>query len=842
MLYFHWGRTLKDKCKQAVSQAIGRNITQAEAKGIEDRIRDNMRQLARTEPNWSGMSANDRLRAAAKTASQQLIGEAALKVQRTQQAIQALARAQDSLTGAAASGERMFAGLADDMRKSEVYVKGVQREAWSGVLDAINAAEPRFLGIMENTAAVRDFVREVFRPGSTGNQIATKGAKAWADQAELLRQRFNGAGGDIGKLDYGYLPQPHDSTKVRGDNSPAAKQAWVDSVLPKLDQRRYLNEDGTPFTQNQLSNLLNEVWTTISTNGANKITPGAGPQGSSMLANRGNKSREIHFKDADSWLEYMGEYGRGQLFDSMQSHIHRVANDIGLLERYGPNPDRAYDTLRQIASQDAQLKGQKTTDMVNVGGAFFASTDSMWHNLTGKSNVVKPEYANFAAVNQGARNLAVAGMLGRAVFSALGDFNTYFLTTKFNKMPFTDSVINLVRAQGKDAKDFANKAGLIQEGFVADIHTLASDNILHGWSGNIASATMKATLLTGLTDAVRRSFSMTYMGALGKLSRTDWAALNANDRARLTKQGIDQADWDVVRQAVPEDWRGSQMLTPESIRGIAGVDDAAKNRVVAKVLGLITDESEYASVATDLYARSIVTGKSEKGTAGGEFRRHLMLFKGTPIAMVTRHLERALTADDSGASRAGYAAQLIIGGTLVGAGVIQLKDIQSGKDPKHMDDPKFWLAASAQGGGMGIAGDFLYQGLSGKNRAGNSMIGQMAGPILGQVERGWDTLGFLVDGISESSKGHTLKGEQNIKHAGDQLYRMIRSMTPGVNIWYAQTVLDHAILMDIQEYLSPGYVSRLKQRAVKDEEQQYFWEPNEIAPRRAPDLERAFGK
>ncbi|RQO38611.1 hypothetical protein DBR37_01570 [Herminiimonas sp. KBW02] len=831
---------MRDKCKLAVSKAIGRDITRAEAQGIEDRIRDNMRNLARTDPDWASKSLNDRLRAAAEAAGKQVIGEAALKVQRTQQAINALTRGRESLDKAAANGERMFVGLADDMRKSEVYIKGVQREAWTGMLDAINAAEPRFLGIMENAVAVRDFVREVFAPGTTGNQIAAKGAKAWTAQAELLRQRFNSAGGDIGKIDYGYLPQPHDSGKVRGNGSAEARQAWIDSVLPKLDQRRYLNEDGTQYSQSQLNDMLADVWTSISTNGANKIQPGGAAKGSSMLANRGNKSREIHFKDADSWIEYMGDYGRGQLFSSMQGHVHRVANDIGLLERYGPNPAQTYETLRQTAYQDAATKGQKTSDMVKVGGVFFASTDSMWHNLSGKANIVKPEYANFAAVNQGARNLAVAGMLGRAVFSALGDFNSYFLTTRFNKLPFTDSLINIVRAQGKDAKDFANKAGLIQEGFVADVQTLAADNVLHGWSGNIASATMKATLLTGLTDAVRRSFSMTYMGALGKLSRTDWAMLAADDRARLVKQGIDEADWKIVTQAKPEDWRGSQMLTPDSIRGIAGVDDADKNRVVAKVLGLITDESEYASIAPDLYARSIVTGKSEKGTVGGEFRRHLMLFKGTPIAMVTRHFERGLS-QDALVDRATYMALLIGGGTAVGAAVLQLKDIQSGKDPRKMDDAKFWAAAATQGGGMGIAGDFLYQGLTGKNRAGNSMLGSLLGPTLGQLERGFDAAGFLIDGVSEKAKGMDVKGDDQIKNAGDQLYRMVRSMTPGVNIWYAQSVLDHAILMDLQEYLSPGYVNRMKQRAIKDNEQDYYWQPNQLTPDRAPDFERMFG-
>ena len=51
---------------------------------------------------------------------------------------------------------------------------------------------------------------EVFGNGSgaTGNKLAQDGAKAWLKTIEQLRQRFNAAGGDVGSLDYGYLPQP----------------------------------------------------------------------------------------------------------------------------------------------------------------------------------------------------------------------------------------------------------------------------------------------------------------------------------------------------------------------------------------------------------------------------------------------------------------------------------------------------------------------------------------------------------------------------------------------------------------------------------------------------------
>ena len=47
---------MRNECIQAVAQAIGRSITQVEAQGIEARILDQMKQLARKDPAaWQQM-------------------------------------------------------------------------------------------------------------------------------------------------------------------------------------------------------------------------------------------------------------------------------------------------------------------------------------------------------------------------------------------------------------------------------------------------------------------------------------------------------------------------------------------------------------------------------------------------------------------------------------------------------------------------------------------------------------------------------------------------------------------------------------------------------------------
>ena len=64
--------------------------------------------------------------------------------------------------------------------------------------------------------------------------------------------------------------------------------------------------------------------------------------------------------------------------------------------------------------------------------------------------------------------------------------------------------------------------------------------------------------------------------------------------------------------------------------------------------------------------------------------------------------------------------------------------------------------------------------------------------------------------------------------------RYVRSHTPFVNLWYAKSVIDHAGLNDVQEMLSPGYQSRMRERLRNDWGTDFFWRPDEALPVRTP--------
>jgi len=79
-------------------------------------------------------------------------------------------------------------------------------------------------------------------------------------------------------------------------------------------------------------------------------------------------------------------------------------------------------------------------------------------------------------------------------------------------------------------------------------------------------------------------------------------------------------------------------------------------------------------------------------------------------------------------------------------------------------------------------------------------------------------------------------------HAGAEALRWTASQTPYIGLWQVKGAFDHFFLHNAQEAVNPGYLSRMRSRAMKDWNTEYYWEPGEAIPSRAPDLQGAFGK
>jgi hypothetical protein len=829
---------MRIECVQAVTEAIGRPITAQEAKGIEDRVRDTLRQLARTDPDWGAKSTADRMTEAGQAAAKQLLAEAALKRERAALQISATAArlAEMREFSGAAEGRTLFDGLAESLRRIDVAVTGIQRDTMSRLIDLLEAAQPKFWQLMgQGPEFAKAVVYEAFGKAS-GNPDAQAGAAAWLKISDDLRQRFNRAGGDVGQLDYSYFPQPHDMVKV----NKAGMQAWVDSILPLLDRSRYVDETGRRLDDGEMRTMLGQAWQTIATDGLNKMEPGKMPAGvSALIANRGSQSRAIHFAGPDEYLTYMEQFGRGSVFEAMMGHVRSMSQNIALAERMGPNAKATFELLHDTARQSG---ADDRVSWLNWG----VSTRQVFDTLYGTASQVYnggQAYVRSAALWQGLRNWQVFAKLQGTLFSAITDVPSYFATTGFNRVGVYDATRNLFAAftPGAGTTEVANHMGIVSESIASDLGRWGTEMLRDGWTSRLANTTMRVSLLNAWTDAMRRASGISVMGSLGRMIETPWAGLADADRARLTQAGLTEQTWQVMQLAQPEMWRDVRMVTPEAIRAIpdealAGMGNPARIRddAVTRLVGMLVDESEYASLAPDLFTRARVESFGQRGTLNGELARTAFLFKSFPMAMFSRHWTRALRGDGN-PSRVTYAAQMVVGMTVFGGLSTLLKDVASGRDPRDVTTPKFWAAAAAAGGGMSFAGDLMYAWGGGQTMSGISASAQAAGVVAGPV---FGAAAELAD-LTAGNIGQALQGKDT--DFGAEAVRFTRANLPFVNLWYVRTVLDRAVLHDLQETLNPGYLSRMKQRARKDWGQEFYWQPGELAPDRGPDFGNIIG-
>lgn len=823
------------RCVEAVIAAAGRALTKEQLDDIEIQIMNKASALARQDRGaWLSMTPEQRTLAAAQAAVED--AQAAARLRQRRQHLQIIKTADvgvqvkdlQTLYNTHRSG-----ALVRHMDQSDAYIKGIKDQYWAqlrSVFDAAMSSDGVSMGRralqalfdVENPKMTRDLGIEIFArgEGGTGNKLAVQAAKAWTQTLDSMRARFNAAGGDVGQLEYGYVPQPSDQGRLLA----AGKDTWVAKTLPRLDRSRYLTMDGRVMSDADLTAFLGAAYDTLSTGGLNKLKPGTF-RGTGAKANRGSQSRQLHFKDGESYLDYMSEFGSGSMYEAMTSHISGLSRDLGLVERYGPNPEHQMRVQFDLAEKE---DGALQRTMLN-------NPEGYWNVLSGKSGAVGN--ASLSRVGADVRNIQVAGKLGRAVIASISDIPTMLLTSGYNKLSYWQTIKNIGAQASKENREFLSAHGLIAESLVSDLNRFSGDHIRNNWSGKVANSVMKLSLMNAWTDSMRRAFQMTMMGGMGKLSRTPWEKLTEWDRVRMQRKGLTEADWDTINQAQLTEYRGQQYLTPESIMG-TGADDA--EQVVSKVLGLIRDESEFAVINPDLATRAAQTwGGQSAGTVGGELARSVMQFKSFPFAMISRHFRRmsdspqGLDGAPVAANRLAYGSALMLGTTAVGGIAYQIKEMLSGRDPVPVTSPRFWSEALVQGGGLSIVGDLLFQD---PRESPGGFVGNLAGMALGP------TIGSAAELSSIGIENAWRAASGDDLNIGASTARTVRSNTPYGNLWWLGAAIDHTFFHALQENLSPGYLGRVERRARRQHDQDYWWQLGPGLPQRGPDMSRLLGE
>jgi hypothetical protein len=187
----------------------------------------------------------------------------------------------------------------------------------------------------------------------------------------------------------------------------------------------------------------------------------------------------------------------------------------------------------------------------------------------------------------------------------------------------------------------------------------------------------------------------------------------------------------------------------------------------------------------------------------------MLQFKSHPVAFINQRLARDIElstgqratsgeawkqVDGWGPSMAGFIMQL----TAMGYTAMALKDIAKNRTPRDPTDPKTIAAAFAQGGGLGIYGDFLFGEM--KNRHGGGPIDTLVGPSAGVLNNLLDLWGRAKSGDENTLSAALKFGLNNF---------------PGANLPYIKIAIDQLFVNDLMEHINPGGAKRTEARRFK---------------------------
>lgn len=703
------------------------------------------------------------------------------------------------------------------------------------------------------------------RPGSD-----THFDKALMSEAEYLASQYhlasdmafnraNDAGADINYL-HGRIPQVWDAHKTRYYGLSAAEklkyfqpglaaaerkrlraksqEGWVDFIMPKLDRERYIDpETGLKLDDVQLRDVMRDVWLTLATHGLAK-EPGLAIGDGPSLAERLGAHREIHFKNAESWIEANQASGAKDLYQAMIGDLQRKAQSIAMMETFGPNPEQGFKTADAYArSQQAQA---------NLDGRHGATINQlMFDELMGKTNSAQEDRFDIAnKFMQGLRNYITAAKMGMLLLSQVNDIATVRAIAQSDGLDtgrLMKTSLELLNPLNGADREIARKQSILAQSVINDVALRFGAEQLQNFSRKMANWTITLTGAEHWTNAMKQSFQTLIGSHVHDYKGLQWEELQPRFRKMLERYDINWNDWNIIREAESVDLAGLSVVSPYLVNRVqlpgmeSGLKGARADReamlavreAATKYGAMLAEEADTAMLSPGVREQAIIHQSTRPGTLWGEFARSMMLFKTFSIAMGTRALPRIFESG-VGNNQASIAAQWAIGMVIGGAISMQLKDVAKGKDPRNMADPGFIASALLQSGGLGIFGDFAFNDV---NRFGGSLASTIGGPIVGFTD---DLRKLTFGNIAQAAEGKDT-------HFAAESIQFAKNYTPLMNLWYTRLALDHLLFFHVQEAANPGYLRRMRRKSETENKQSFWYAPDDGLPESLPNVGAMFG-
>jgi hypothetical protein len=212
---------------------------------------------------------------------------------------------------------------------------------------------------------------------------------------------------------------------------------------------------------------------------------------------------------------------------------------------------------------------------------------------------------------------------------------------------------------------------------------------------------------------------------------------------------------------------------------------------------------------------TVAAGAREKAwaapvTGTGALGKMMMQFKMWPLAVINqihgREWYSAQTAGQKGINFASLFGLAMAGGMFR----MMVRDATNGNPIRDPRDIKTMVAALAQGGGIGLAGDFAFGEV---NRMGGGLIETLAGPVLGDVGA-LAKIFYKTRDDTYNLNGETVHGRGHYQDIWPDLLHFTKNHIPLANMLGVKGVLDYAVWQQLFEAASPGYWDRMNKKKL----------------------------
>ena len=619
------------------------------------------------------------------------------------------------------------------------------------------------------------------------------------------------------RLDNYDLPHRWDPVLLKSKG----KEAFIRDSFERIDRDRMLSRDGTPLDDENLTILLDNAYNKI-TGSRIRDLPADGEVLSKGAANPGQrrtqKSRELHFKTGEDWLEMHDQYGIGDLFENALAGIRQGAQEIALVENLGTDPLRTFNSLieeNKIHNQIARSQGLKPRER-NV----FGTAEGMWNLLNGSADdILSPLGADIPAA---LRNFQIAAKLPFAVLSNVTDQVFAGRDMRLWGSGYVNFVGKfLPQLFSKEAKKTAAELLVGMETFYNTLQSVArfgdADAVgkASGITKRLASAVIRSSGLSALNGASKRAAALEVNAQIRRQFSSTWENLLPGVKLGLEQGGFTKSDWNVTRKFSITKPGGAQYIDMVKLL-------ETNEQVSTRLLSIMQGVVRTAAPEPDLQVRAFTTAEgSAPGSFKGEAFRTFLQFKSFPITVMTQAV-RAQMFDPrlTGlTSRLEYLVATSVYATFVGAGIVQTKTFLAGKEPENMQTPEFWTKALVQGGTIGILSDGA--GILGATSTRQAW-GQMIPPVFSMV----------FDILTTLRSGGAAVWTQDYQEASRLIFRELKSQNP-TNTFYTKLIVERLVIDQLENIANPNawqdrqnYERGLFNRTG----QRYWWKPGDALP------------